>query len=108
MKFRVELTRDAESDLNRLADYIATQHSIEQAAFVLDQLETVTARLATFPERGAFPPELVALGIREYRQVYFKPYRLIYRIITDRVVVIMVADGRRDMAALLAERVLRS
>ncbi len=106
MKFRVELTRDAESDLNRLADYIATHQSIEQSAYVLDQLEAVTAKLATFPARGAFPPELAALGIREYRQVFFKPYRLIYRIIIDRVVVMIVADGRRDMGALLAERLL--
>ena len=52
MKFRVELTRGAESDLNRLADYIATHSSIEQAAYVLDQLEAVTAKLATFPARG--------------------------------------------------------
>lgn len=108
MKFRVELTRDAESDLDRLADYIATNQSVEQAVYVMDQLETVTAKLATFPERGAFPPELVALGIREYRQVFFKPYRLIYRIFTDRVVVMIIADGRRDMTALLTDRLLRS
>lgn len=108
MKFRVELTRDAESDLDRLADYIATNQSVEQAVYVMDQLETVTAKLVTFPERGAFPPELVALGIREYRQVFFKPYRLIYRVFTDRVVVMIIADGRRDMTALLTDRLLRS
>ncbi len=108
MKFRVELTRDAESDLNRLADYIATHSSIEHAAYVLDQLEAVTAKLATIPARGVFPPELAALGIREYRQVYFKPYRIIYRIFSHRVVVMAIADGRRDMTALLAERLLTS
>ena len=108
MKVRVELTRDAETDLNLLVDYIATHQSIEQAAYVSNHLEAVTVKLATFPERGAFQPELAVLGIREYRQVFFNPYRLIYRIIGHRVVVMIIADGRRDLVALLAERLLRS
>ena len=107
MKYRVELTRDAESDLNRLAGYIATHQSIKQATYVVAQLETVTKKLATFPERGVFPPELVALGIREYRQVFFKPYRLVYRILGNRVLVLLIADARQDMVALLAERLLK-
>ena len=83
---------------------------IEKWNYVLDQLEAVTAKLATFPARGVPlpPPELAALGIREYRQVFFKPCRLIYRIFGHRVVVMVIADGRRDMTALLAERLLTS
>ena len=49
---------------------------------------------------------LIALGIREYRQVFFKPYRIIYRALEKRVVVMLIADGRRDMVAVLAERLL--
>ena len=46
MKFRVELTRGAESDLNRLADYIATHSSIEQAAY-----STSISKVKCHPER---------------------------------------------------------
>ena len=106
MSFRVELTLDANVDLNLLADYITAQHSSDQANYVLTQLEAVVAKLATFPERGAHPPELLAIGIREYRQVFFKPYRVIYRVIGKRVVVLLIADGRRDMASLLTQRLL--
>ena len=106
MSFRVELSQDANIDLNRLADYIVAHHSIEQAVYVLTQLDGVIGKLATFPERGAHPPELLALGIREYRQVFFKPFRVVYRVIGNRVVVLLIADGRRDMAALLAQRLL--
>ena len=44
--------------------------------------------------------------MREYRQLYFKPYRVIYRIVEVRVYIYLIADGRRDMEALLSRRLL--
>ncbi len=64
--------------------------------------------LASFPERGSYPKELLALGVKEYRQVFFKPYRMIYRVVDKRVYVYVIADGRRDMQSLLARRLLRA
>ena len=52
--------------------------------------------LVKYPEKGSDPEELVALGIKEYRQTTFKPYRVIY----------LVVDGCRDMQSLLACRLL--
>jgi len=46
------------------------------------------------------------MGIRDFREVHFKPYRIIYRVYGRRVVVFLMADGRRDMRALLARRLL--
>jgi toxin ParE1/3/4 len=62
--------------------------------------------LANLPERGSHPKELLALGIREYRQTFFKPYRIVYRVVARRVYVYLIADGRRDMQALLERRLL--
>ena len=62
--------------------------------------------LVEFPERGSYPKELVALGITDYRQTAFKPYRVIYRVLGDRVVIYLIADGRRDMQSVLARRLL--
>jgi toxin ParE1/3/4 len=63
--------------------------------------------LATSSERGAQPKELRSLGIQEYRQVFFKPYRAIYRVVLDKKVVIyLIADDRRDMQGLLCRRLL--
>jgi toxin ParE1/3/4 len=62
--------------------------------------------LATFPERGSYPRELLALGVREYRQMFFQPYRVIYRVVGERVYVCLIADGRRDMQGLLQRRLL--
>lgn len=105
-RHEVFLTRDAERDLEEIYDYIAAQHSPAAARHVLDRVEKSIVSLGTFPERGSFPKELLALGIRDYRQVFFKPYRVIYRTIETRVYVYLIVDGRRDMQSLLARRLL--
>jgi toxin ParE1/3/4 len=106
MRFEVLLTEDAGSDLEELYDYIAEHDAPSKADYVLDRIERVMETLAAFPERGSFPKELLALGIREYRQTFFKPYRVIYRVVGERVYVYLIVDGRRDMQALLQRRLL--
>jgi toxin ParE1/3/4 len=106
MPFAVFLTDDAVRDLDELYDYIALHDAPQKANYVLDQIERVFSRLSKFPERGVHPKELLALGIREYREIYFKPYRIIYRVIDKNVYVLLVVNGRRDMQTLLQRRLL--
>jgi toxin ParE1/3/4 len=73
---------------------------------VLDALMDVVESLSRFPERGSHPKELLSLGIKEYRQTFFKPYRLVYRITDRKVIIYLIVDGRRDMQAVLARRLL--
>jgi toxin ParE1/3/4 len=105
-RYEVLLTVDAASDLEDLYDYIAAHDAPARAEHVLGRIATVLETLAAFPERGSHPRELLALGVREYRQAFFKPYRLIYRVDGGRVYVYLIADGRRDMQALLQRRLL--
>ena len=106
MRFKVLLTEDAERDLEDIYVYVAEFDCRQKADYVLDRLLEVTDSLATSPERGLVPRELAALGIQEYRQVFFKPYRVIYRQLDQQVVVYVIADGRRDMQSLLSRRML--
>lgn len=106
MRYDVVLTRDAESDLEHIYRYIAEHDSKGSADHVLERLLEVSDSLAASPERGSIPKELRSLGMAEYRQVFFKPYRLIYRVHTNHVVIYLIADGRRDMQSLLAQRML--
>lgn len=106
MHYEVMLTEHALHDLEALYDYIAAHDQPASADHVLDSLEAVIDSLATHPERGAYPRELLNLGIREYRQVFFKPYRVIYRVIGKMVYIMLIADGRRDMETLLSQRML--
>ena len=105
-KSEVLLTQGAEQDLESIYDYIAEFDCKANADYVLDRLLQVVESLAAFTERSAYPRELIALGIREYRQTAFKPYRVIYRVIGQKVYIYLIADGRRDMQYLLARRLL--
>ena len=105
-KYDVLLTEGAEQDLESIYDYIAEFDCKANADYVLDRLLEVVESLTAFPERGAYPKELAALGIRDYRQTVFKPYRVIYRVIGQRVYIYVIADGRRDIQSLLARRLL--
>src|SRR3990170_1170560 len=108
MPFAVLLTNDAARDLEALYDYIALHDAPQKADYVLEQIEKVFSRLSEFPERCAYPKELAELGIREYREIFFKPYRIIYRIMDKNVYVLLIVDGRRDMQTLLQLRLLNA
>ena len=83
-KFEVSLTEGAEQDLEAIHDYISEFDCVANANYVLDDLMDVVESLSRLPERGSYPKELVGLGIKEYRQTFFKPYRVIYRVTESR------------------------
>lgn len=99
-------TRGAENDLEGLHRHLAEFGGPASADRLLDQLMTVVHGLELAPERGSYPKELLALGIKAYRQVPFKPWRMIYRIDRGAVYVVLIVDGRRDLQSVLAERLL--
>ncbi len=105
-RFEVLLTEGAEQDLAAIYDYICEFDSVLNANHVLDKLMEVAESLSKFPERGSYPKELVSLGIKEYRQTHFKPYRVIYRLAGSQVIIYLIADGRRDMQSVLTRRLL--
>ena len=106
IKFEVLLTEGAEQDLEAIHDYISEFDCVPNANYVLDELMDVVESLSRFPDRGSYPKELVSLGIKEYRQAFFKPYRVIYRVTGSQVIIYLIADGRRDMQTVLTRRLL--
>ena len=108
MPFLVQLTKDAARDLEEICDYIDRHDAPDRADHVLEQIEKAFHSLSEHPQRGNFPKELLDIGLREYREIFFKPYRIIYRVMGDNVYVLVIADGRRDMQALLQRRLLQA
>lgn len=107
MKYTVRLVADAESDLLDIYRYVALNDSVEKADRLLDNLEQTIKKLETMPMRGHNPPELERIGVLEYRETFFKPYRIIYQVVKSSVYVYCVLDGRRDLQDLLQQRLLR-
>jgi toxin ParE1/3/4 len=106
MSYRVFLTQDAVRDLEEIDEFLTASDSDAKADHVLGKIEAALQRLSESPERGNRPRELLSLGVGDYRQVFFKPYRIIYTIRRKDVYVLLIADGRRDMESLLQSRLL--
>ena len=106
-RYQVKIVEDAEYDLSDIFQYLVRHDSIENAAYVLEQLESHCLSLTEFPLRGHIPTELEHIGVTEYREIFFKPYRIIYQIDAPNVFIHCILDGRRDMSTLLQQRLLR-
>lgn len=106
-RYAVLLSRDAEDDITDIYQYVAVQDSVANADRLLNRLEKSCSSLAAFPMRGNIPKELQEIGTAEYREMHFKPYRIIYRVHNKQVIIYCVLDGRRDMQSLLLRRLMR-
>ena len=104
---RVRVVQEAEEDLAEIIEFIARHESIERADNVLEKLLGVCERLEQHPKRGHFLPELKSIGIKSYREIHFKPYRVIHEVIGRDVFVHLIVDGRRSLQAVLERRLLR-
>jgi len=104
--YAVFLTDAASEDLQDLYDFLLENEVDGRADKVLEKIEELIQSLSSHPDRGNHPKELLALGIREYRELHFKPYRILYRLIEKKVFVYLIADGRRDFQALLQRRLI--
>ncbi len=80
MTYEVYVTRQAEQDLIEIYDYVAKNDSEKKARQLIEKLYDRCLSLEKHPNRGHFPPELERINIREYLEIHFKPYRIIYQI----------------------------
>ena len=103
----VFVTSNAERDLEEIADYIERYDSREKADYIYERIKETILKLETLPSRGRIVPELKDVGVSDFREVLFKPYRILYVVSEQRVCVHCIFDGRRDVEDVLGGRLLR-
>ena len=106
-KWRVVWTESAAEDLVEIVLFIAG-NSPTNARRLLVRLRSRADSLGRSPQRGRIVPELASSGTRMWRELVVKPYRIVYRIRENVVMVGAVVDGRRDLEDLLLERLTRN
>ena len=104
--YRVLWSEIAINDLEEIVTYIA-RDSPANALKVHGKLKDKADLLETYPLRGRIVPELARLGMRAWREIISKPYRIIYRLDKNIVYVPAVLDSRRDLDDLLLNRMVR-
>ncbi|MHA1193723.1 MAG: type II toxin-antitoxin system RelE/ParE family toxin [Promethearchaeota archaeon] len=89
----IEWSSKAENDLNEIIDYIA-QDSLEYALSFYEQVREKVENLAKFPKIGRKVPELDDPKIRE---LILRNYRIIYRLLEEKVQIVRLFHGSRIM-----------
>ena len=92
-KFKVNITKNAQNDLEHIFFYIAEDNINNAKKFILE-LEKKIYSLDTLPERFAYIPENVFFGTN-YRHINHKKYRVIYRIDGNSVYILRVIHGSK-------------
>jgi toxin ParE1/3/4 len=102
--YKVVLLKEAIDDIKAIYSFIEQNDSTTSAEYVLKKLEKSIRSLEILPNRGHIPPELERFRISIFREIRFKPYRIIYETEQGQVTVHCVLDGRRDVKDLLSQR----
>jgi toxin ParE1/3/4 len=107
VKYNLFFSAAAEDDLFEIYKYVFEHDCEANADRLIAKLRAQCKKLQTTPARGHTPPELREIGVMEFLEISIKPFRIIYQILGSDVFVHCVLDGRRDMQALLRERMFR-
>ena len=107
MRHQVLVVAEAEEDIFEIYKYVLRSDGRNRADHLLVKLQETCQSLAEMPHRGHSPPELERVGVSGYREIHFKPYRVIYQIVGNKVFIHCVLDGRRALQEILEHRLLR-
>lgn len=108
MSYTIRFTDAVKFDLEEIQMYYTHEVSSKFAGKLINELLDTIYSLTTIPERGHFPPELHDTNDQNIREIHCKPYRIFYEIFDTDIVILAVADGRRDIRELLQRRLFRS
>jgi len=106
MNRRVVVLPEAEDDLVAIYRFVAENDSINHADGLLDKIENKCSSLSELSRRGHRVPELKRMHVGTFREIHFKPYRIIYQVVGNSVFIHAVLDGRRELQELLEKRIL--
>mgnify|MGYP001550016623 CR=1 FL=1 len=105
-QYKVIWSRTAERDLESIIDYIAEDSPLN-AKRILTKIKKRSSVLYSYPARGRIVPELKEFNILQYREIIVDPWRIIYKIAEDKVIVMSVIDARRNVEDILLDRLIK-
>lgn len=105
--YEVIWSNRASKDFEHIIKYMAIDNP-SNALRIYKKIKEKASSLHYLPERGRIVPELQAQGIRQYRELIIKQWRLVYRISQKSVYVLTVLDSRQNIEDILLQRLADS
>lgn len=93
-------------DLEEIVGHISHERPLA-ALDILAEINRRAGSLDTVADRGRVVPEMDCHGIRNYRELIFAPWRIIYKTTREEVRIMAVLDSRRNVEDLLLKRLTR-
>jgi addiction module RelE/StbE family toxin len=94
---RLIWTDPAVEDLQAISDYISKDSEYYASIFIGELIQSVE-KLIEFPEIGRMVPEYQRKDIRE---LIVQSYRIIYQIEDNRILILTVVHGRKELLKLM-------
>ena len=92
---KVFISADAEADLRQIADFIAHDNPLRAATFTAE-LRRKAMAIGQFPRAYPRKPNLGP----NHRAAIHRPYVIVFRIEDEKVYVVRILHGARDLSAI--------
>ena len=96
MDYKIEVSSIANFDLEKIVDYYFSLNPSTARKYYMGILEKIK-KLRSFPMMGRIVPECEDIFYDKYRELIFDDYRIIYRVESDKIVVLRIFDGKMDI-----------
>ncbi|HMQ68327.1 MAG TPA: type II toxin-antitoxin system RelE/ParE family toxin [Ignavibacteria bacterium] len=106
MNYEVRIISIAEKDLDDIYENVAKSDSINNAEKLYVKIIQICLDLNKLPNRGHILSEF-EFEKKDFLEIHYKTYRIIYKIFSKTVMIYGVLDRRRDLKDLLNKRLLR-
>lgn len=105
-KHKVFWTKQAVTDLKEIINYIE-EDNISAAVKTKKNIQSLCDKLNSNPEKYRIIPELKEIGVNSYREIIYKPYRILFKLTEKNIYIFAVIDSRRDLEYFLFKRMIR-
>lgn len=98
---------NASTDFEDIVGWILDNHSTRHAELFINSIDAEIRQLKEQPKSGRVIPELDRHNITKYREIVVPPWRVFYSVEAERILILAVIDGRRNIEEILLHRNLR-
>lgn len=101
------LSRQVQQDLSDIRADTAARQGVDLAVATMVALKAAVESLQNTPRETLVPPELERVGVTRYSELPCPPWRIIYELTPEAVLVHWIFDARRDVAGQLLQKICR-
>lgn len=106
MSYKIIWSEDASLNLVDIVSYIKLHSGKKIAKEIYTRIKKKVDNIIDFSKAGLIVPELYSIGITDIYQILESPWKIYYKILDDKILVLSVIDGRRNLEEILYRKII--